>query len=190
MPVSSAKYEEVYGAYLEMGKEADKLKREVKILREENGRLKEKVNAFLEETNKEKGIRESLKRIEAENEKLRKNNDHLYELHVNRSNADRNIKPKKEHSGYIAKWQGESYDRRLGNCVKITIETPYSTELPYKDVKKKIEAFLLNFYKTFERNVKLSCNYTTGYWMCDVWSRKFIDISLLKKVLEGKPEEE
>ena len=52
MPVSSAKYEEVYGAYLEMGKEADKLKREVKILREENGRLKEKVNAFLEEANK------------------------------------------------------------------------------------------------------------------------------------------
>ena len=64
MPVSSAKYEEVYGAYLEMGKEADNLKREVKILREENGRLKEKVNAFLEEANKEKGIRESLKRID------------------------------------------------------------------------------------------------------------------------------
>lgn len=190
MPVSSAKHEELYNAYMRIKGEADNLKKDVFILREENGRLKEKINAFIEQANKEEDILLLMDQLKDENEKLKRNNEHLYELHKNRSNADRNIKPKKEHSGYIVKWQGESYDRKLGNCFKMTIETPYSAELSYEEVKKRVETFFLNFYKKFEISIKLSCNYSTGYWTCDVSSRKIADLSLINAIQGENYEEE
>lgn len=190
MPVFTAKYEETYRAYLETEKEADELRRRVKILREENERLKKRVDAFVEQGIKDGRIKEKMQQIEAENEKLRRNNDHLYELHVNRSNAERNIKPKKEHSGYLVKWQGQSYSRRFGNCFKMTIETPYSAELSYEEVRKKVEAFISGLYNKAGVDIKLSCNYASGYWTCDVWSRKFADISFVNKIHEGKCDKE
>lgn len=72
-------------------------------------------------------------------------NENLLRIARERANADRKLKPKKEHSGYVVVVSSEKvyrykYNRRL-EAVKLwetVIQSPYSIEFPAKQAKKLI----------------------------------------------------
>lgn len=72
-------------------------------------------------------------------------NENLLRVARERANADRKLKPKKEHSGYVVVVSSEKIyrykdGRRLGSAKlwETVIQSPYSIEFPAKQVKKLI----------------------------------------------------
>lgn len=111
-------------------------------------------------------------------EEIEKMNQHLLEIHKNRSNALREIRPKKEHSGYVPKYQEMVYDRNVGDCWKTVVETPYSIEMTYDEVKTPVTEYakrITGDERGFRTKVTFRRNFTTGFWNCSIIIRDFKD---------------
>lgn len=89
--------------------------------------------------------REALNEAQTEIAYQKGMNENLLRIARERANADRKLKPKKEHSGYVVVVSSEKvyrykYNRRL-EAVKLwetVIQSPYSVEFPAKQAKKLI----------------------------------------------------
>lgn len=131
--------------------------------------------------------------LEARVDELERMNANLYRMHREQSNKDRNIKPHKEHCGYVlfvSQQRKESIDKRT-YCViwETRIQTPYKLQMTYlemweafkQDLKRElkdalmIDGFCSNAENALDsmtpdtRNIVfgdilVSANYGSGYW--------------------------
>jgi hypothetical protein len=111
-----------------------------------------KIREAAEETQKEKDrICQALSEAEIKIEYWRDLNENLLRIARERANADRKLKPKKEHTGYLVVSSGEkemSYKDGNGNLRRkvlweTVIQSPYSVDFTEQQARKQITEELL-----------------------------------------------
>ena len=145
---------------------------------------------------------QEIKAAKEEIQKYKSLNENLLRISKERANADRKLKPKKEHSGYIVVSSQEKeikYSKSKKTIIWETcIQTPYSVEFNESNVRTQInekELWMLKsiginciHYCDYERinmmseeekqtlnivfSLKLRANYKAGYWECIIMHTK------------------
>ena len=141
------KSKNLYKAKLE--NERDEHKIDIKEEKAKYERYKEEL-----EQETQKKINEAVARAEQAEEEARYQtelNKTLLEISKNRANADRKLRPKKEHSGYVVVSSTEKkYKYKDGRNLKeidvweTVLQSPYNMDFSEKQVRKQIQENLFN----------------------------------------------
>ena len=131
--------QEIFQAEQEARNKSKKAEEEKRNSQNREQQTVQKANQVIESWKKE------LEKERAESAYQKGLNENLLRIAKERANADRKLKPKKEHSGYVVVISSEKIyrykdGRRLGS-VKLwetVIQSPYSIEFPAKQAKKLI----------------------------------------------------
>ena len=129
--------QEIFQAEQEARNKSKKAEEEKRNSQNREQQTVQKANQVIESWKKE------LEKERAESAYQKGLNENLLRIAKERANADRKLKPKKEHSGYVVVISSEKIyrykdGRRLGS-VKLwetVIQSPYSIEFPAKQAKK------------------------------------------------------
>lgn len=115
---------------------------------------------------------EAIKALKSRLASAEKANKDLKRIAIERANAKRNIRPKKERSGYIAITQKQTTFNKK-NCWLTIIQSPFSASIDFLYVRKEFEKTygFPNLIKTEYKE-----NYKSGFWEISVYTEKHLNL--------------
>ena len=115
---------------------------------------------------------EAIKALKSRLSSAEKANKDLKRIAIERANAKRNIRPKKERSGYIAITQKQTTFNKK-NCWLTIIQSPFSASIDFLYVRKEFEKAydFPNLIKTEYKE-----NYKSGFWEISVYTEKHLNL--------------
>ena len=169
---------------------AEKAGKEVSRLMDENGKLRAAVKRFQEDSEAAKLLNENLKRICRE-----------------RANQARDIRPKKEHDGYIVlssrEWTEKLPNGSQKTAWKTVLQTPYDASITLDAVRREIYRELSSYvlpdlhcgyandpdengmYSESEENCMFRWNYTadyrTGFWTVTIYTTDSLSVPIERR---------
>lgn len=108
-------------------------------------------------------------------EQLQKKNDNLLRIMRERANADRKIRPKKTHPGFILLVSEQTFipNKKGLKGWRTVIQSPYPAEMQLEDVQRKLdtgtreELERLHIEQSMLTNRK--ANFVSGYWEVTIY---------------------
>lgn len=142
--LSNEEYEKIKNEIIELNMQLDKEKHFVKQFR--HNAMEYKNNADIQAQNKIEEAYEIARAAEIERNRQISLNKNLIRINKEKNNSERNLQPKKEHTGYIVlesrekiEWCEGLRNNQSFTVWETTIQTPYKTDLTQDLVRGEID---------------------------------------------------